>query len=172
MADLVPVLKRNEIDNIVAGLAEKISVDYQGKELICIGILKGSFIFLSDLIRHLKIPVKIDFLGVSSYGLDSSSSGKISYTKELDIDIKNKHILIVEDIVDSGLSLTNILDLLKEQEPLSIKTCTLIDKSERREVEVNVDYAGHSVKEGFLVGYGLDYAEEYRNLDSIFHLKI
>ncbi len=172
MADLIPVLNRDEIDKIVADLAEKISADYQGKEIICVGVLKGAFIFLSDLVRNISVPVKIDFIGISSYGLNSSSSGKIRYTKELDIDIRNKDVLVVEDIIDSGISLSNLIEHLKNMEPSSLKVCAFIDKSERREKEVKIDYAGYAVKEGFLVGYGLDYAEDYRGLPSIFHLNI
>ena len=172
MPDLVPVLKKDEIAKIVTELAQKISSDYHGRELILIAVLKGAFVFLSDLIRLITIPVKVDFIRAASYGSNTSSSGQIQLTKEIEIDIKNKDVLVVEDIVDTGLTLGHIVDYLKSFEPCSVKVCALLDKIERREIDLTVDYTGLVVSKGFLVGYGLDYAEDYRNLPGIYDLKL
>ena len=172
MPELIPVLNKNDIDNMVARVARKISSDYQDRELILIGILKGAFVFLSDLVRHLTIPVKVDFIRVCSYGSDVSSSGNIRLTKEIEIDVNNKDVLIVEDIVDTGLTLSFIIDYLKTFNPKTVKICSLLDKHERRSENIKIDYACHKVAEGFLVGYGLDYNENYRNLAEIYHLKL
>ncbi|OQY11164.1 MAG: hypoxanthine phosphoribosyltransferase [Desulfobacteraceae bacterium 4572_187] len=172
MPEFIPVLKKDDIGKMVDAVARKISSDYKDKELILIGVLKGSFVFLSDLIRNLSIPVKIDFVGVSSYSDKTSSSGKIQLTKSIEIDIKNKNVLVVEDIVDSGLTLAWLIDYLMSFEPKTVNICTLLDKRERRETQIQIDYTCHVVQEGFLVGYGLDYAEDYRNLPEIYHLKL
>ncbi len=172
MSELIPVLKKDDIDKIITDVARRISCDYQDRELVVVGILKGAFIFLADLVRRLTIPVKIDFVGVSSYGSDTSSSGKIRLTKEIETDIKDKDVLIVEDIVDTGLTLSYLIDYIKSFKPKTVKICSLIDKQERRKIKINVDYACHVVEKGFLVGYGIDYAENYRNLPEIFCLKL
>lgn len=172
MPDLIPVLKKTEIEQVVTSVAMKISSDYEGREPVLVGVLKGAFIFLSDLVRHLTIPVKIDFIRVSSYGSGDVSSGSIRLTKGIEIDIADKDLLIVEDIVDSGLTLKYITDYLLSFSPKTVRICTLIDKYERREAEIRIDYIGQTVKKGFLVGYGLDYAEGYRNLPDIYHLKL
>ena len=172
MPEFIPVLKKDDIDKMVAAVARKISSDYKDRELILIGVLKGSFVFLSDLIRNLSIPVKVDFVGVSSYSDKTSSSGKIQLTKSIEIDIKNKNVLVVEDIVDSGLTLAWLIDYLMSFEPETVNVCALLDKRERRETQIQIDYSCHVVQEGFLVGYGLDYAEDYRNLPEIYHLKL
>ena len=172
MPELIPVLNKNDIDNMVARVARKISSDYQDRELILIGILKGAFVFLSDLVRHLTIPVKVDFIRVCSYGSDVSSSGNIRLTKEIEIDVNNKDVLIVEDIVDTGLTLSFIIDYLKTFNPKTVKICSLLDKHERRSENIKIDYACHEAAEGFLVGYGLDYNEDYRYLAGIYHLKL
>ena len=172
MPEFIPVLKKDDIDKMVVAVARKISSDYKDRELILIGVLKGSFVFLSDLIRNLSIPVKVDFVGVSSYSDKTSSSGKIQLTKSIEIDIKNKNVLVVEDIVDSGLTLAWLIDYLMSFEPETVNVCALLDKRERRETLIQIDYTCHVVQEGFLVGYGLDYAEDYRNLPEIYHLKL
>jgi len=172
MPEFIPVLKKDEINEMVVDVARKISLDYKDKELILIGVLKGSFVFLSDLIRNLSIPVKVDFVGVSSYGNKTSSSGKIQLTKSIEIDIENKNVLVVEDIVDSGLTLAWLIDYLMSFKPETVNVCTLLDKRERRETEIQIGYTCHVVQEGFLIGYGLDYAEDYRNLPEIYHLKL
>ncbi|MDO9565743.1 MAG: hypoxanthine phosphoribosyltransferase [Candidatus Desulfaltia sp.] len=172
MYELIPVLKKNSIDKIVDDLACRISSDYKNNELVLIGVLKGALVFLSDLMRRLTIPVKIDFVRVSSYGSGTSSSGKIRLTKEIEINIKNKDVLIIEDIVDTGLTLTYLVDYLKSFGPKSVKICSLLDKHERREVNIKVDYIGYVLKEGFIVGYGIDYNEDFRYLADIYHLKL
>ncbi len=172
MPELIPVLNKNDIDNMVTRVASKISSDYQDRELILIGVLKGAFVFLSDLVRHLSIPVKLDFIRVCSYGSGVSSSGNIRLTKEIEMDVNNKDVLLVEDIVDTGLTLSYIIDYLKAFNPRTVKICALIDKQERRNTNIKVDYACHEAAAGFLVGYGLDYNENYRNLAGIYHLKL
>jgi len=172
MSEFIPVLTKKEIDAQVSHIAQVISADYKDRELILIGILKGAFIFLSDLIRQLTIPVKVDFMCVSSYGDHTTSSGRIKLIKDVDININNKDVLIVEDIVDTGITLSYLVDHLHASGASSVRICTLIDKRERRETDVRVDYACHTVDKGFLVGYGLDYAEFYRNLPEVYHLKL
>ncbi len=166
------VLSRAEIAKKTKALAHRISQDYNNKEIIVIGILKGAFIFLADLVRELTTPVEIDFVRLASYGAGTSSSGNIRITKEIELDIRGRHVLVVEDIIDSGLTIAYLLDYLKQYEPESIKVCSLIDKIERREVQIQVDYAGHEVHAGFLVGYGLDFDEKYRALPEIYHLNL
>ncbi|GBC62988.1 hypoxanthine phosphoribosyltransferase [Desulfonema ishimotonii] len=169
--EFIPVLKKEEIETAVTEIGKKISEDYKGRELVLIGVLKGAFVFLADLARNLTIPVKIDFVRAASYGAGTSSCGKIRILKEIEEDITGKDVLIVEDILDTGLTLSRLVDHIKSFGPKSVKICTLIDKRERRKVEIEADYAGHVVEEGFLVGYGLDYAENYRELPEICHLK-
>ncbi len=170
MAELIPVLNEDEIKKMVADVAQKISDDYKNSELVLIGVLKGAFVFMADLIRKITIPVKIDFVGISSYGSNTVSSGKINLTRDIETNIKNKDVLIVEDIVDTGLTLKYLIDYLKSFDPKSVKICTLLDKYERRETEIEVAYPCHRIEEGFIVGYGIDYAEDYRNLPAIYHL--
>ena len=172
MPELIPVLSRDEIERSIIDLASKISDDYQGKDLILIGILKGAFIFMADLLRHLTVSARVDFLGASSYGSGTSSSGKIHLTKSLETDISGSDVLIVEDIVDTGLTLNYLVDYVKTFHPGSVKVCSLINKHENRKEDVTIDYFCHDIEEGFLVGYGLDYDEYYRNLPDIYHLKI
>jgi hypoxanthine phosphoribosyltransferase len=169
---MVPVLSRAEIAQHVNTLAWRISRDYAEKDLVVIGILKGAFIFLADLVRELTIPVEIDFVRLASYGADTSSSGHIQITKEIELDISGRHVLIVEDIVDSGLTIACLLDYLKQFRPKSIRLCALIDKTERRDVKISTHYVGHVVEHGFLVGYGLDFDEKYRALPEIYHLEL
>ncbi len=172
MSELIPVLDKKEIENKVLSLAHQISIDYQAHDLILIGILKGAFVFLADLMRHLNLDsIKIDFMRVASYGSGTTSSQKISLIQDISLDIENKHVLIVEDIVDTGLTLDYIVDHLKSFNPKTIKICAFIDKKERRKIDIKVDYACHKTKQGFLVGYGLDHAENYRNLAGLYHLK-
>ncbi len=171
MTELIPVLNENEIKKLVADIAKNISDDYKDSEIVLIGVLKGAFVFMADLIRKITIPVKIDFVALSSYGSSTISSGKIKLTREIEIDLKNKNVLIVEDIVDTGLTLKYLINYLKSFEPKSVRICALLDKYERRETEINVDYACHRIKKGFVVGYGIDYAENYRELPAIYHLR-
>ena len=171
MPALIPVLSKDEIDRLVTAVAQRISSDYRDRELILVGVLKGAFVFLSDLMRKLSIPAKVDFLRVASYGSETSSSGKVQLIKDLELDIRNKDVLVVEDIVDTGCTIGYLIDYVSSRSPRTVKVCALIDKRERRENEVVIDYVCHVVKQGFLVGYGLDYAEDYRNLPGIYHLK-
>ena len=171
MPELVPVISKKEIDEKIAAVARQISEDYKDKDLVLIGVLKGAFIFLSDLARKLTIPAKIDFIGTSSYGSGTTSSGTIKITKDVGIDIKNKDVLIVEDIIDTGLTLAYLIDYIKSLGPATVKNCALLDKHERRETDIEPDYVCLTIAEGFLVGYGLDYDEDYRNLPAIYHLK-
>jgi hypoxanthine phosphoribosyltransferase len=172
MPELIPVLTKNDIDTLVSAMARTISSDYQDHDLVLIGVLKGAFVFISDLVRHLSIPVIIDFIRVLSYGSGVSSSRNIQLTKDIEIDIKNKDVLIIEDIVDTGLTLKYLINYLKTYHPKTVRVCTLIDKHERREVDVEIDYICHSVDEGFLVGYGLDYDEDYRYLPGVYHFQL
>ncbi len=171
MPELVPVLEKDAIAGLVAEAARKISSDYRGGGLVLVGILKGAFVFLADLARCLTIPVQIDFIRVASYGDACSSSGRIRLSKDLEMDVAQRDLLIVEDIVDTGRTLQCLLDHLKSFNPRSVRICTFIDKSERREVPLQPDYACYRAAEGFLVGYGLDYAEDYRHLPGLYHLK-
>ena len=172
MPEFIPVLTQGAIAARIQAVAQRISIDYKDRDLILIGILKGAFIFLADLIRHLSIPVKVDFLCVSSYGDRTTSSGQIRLTKDVGLNLKNKDVLVVEDIVDTGLTLAHLIEHLKVAGAASVRICALIDKRERRQTAIAVDYVCHTVEKGFLVGYGLDYAEYYRNLPGIFHLKL
>lgn len=153
-----------EITKRVRELGEQISRDYAGKELHVICILKGGVFFMCELVKHITVPVTHDFMSVSSYGDGTVSSGRIKIVKDLDDSIQEKDILIVEDIVDSGRTLHHLLQLLRARNPKSIRLCTLLDKPDRREVEIPVDYTGFSIPDLFVVGYGLDYAQHYRNL--------
>ena len=155
----------------VKQLGENITKDYCDKKLVLVGVLKGASVFLSDLIRHIKIPVKIDFIAVSSYGLTTESSGVVKIIKDLDDGIEDKHVLIVEDIIDTGLTLHYLCENLLSRKPKSLKICTLLDKPERRKIEILVDYKGFDIPDEFVVGYGIDYAESYRNLPYVGVLK-
>ena len=172
MSKLIPVLKQAEITNKIAIVAEQISTDYKNADLVLIGVLKGAFIFMADLIRQISLEkIMIDFVQVASYGSGSETSGKISVIKDIAVDIKGKDVLIVEDILDSGLTLSFLTAHFEKHQPNSVKICAMIDKKERRQVDIKADYTCHQVDSGFLVGYGLDYAERYRNLPEIYHLK-
>ncbi len=155
----------------VEELARHISSDYAGKEPILIGILNGVVFFFSDLVMKMTIPSKIDFVRAASYGSGTSSSGTIKFTKDVEIPIQGKPVIVVEDIVDTGLTLKRIVERLEGKGPESIRICALIDKLQRREEEVTIDYCGFQVKEGFLVGYGLDHDEQYRYLPDIYVLR-
>ncbi|MCH5272280.1 MAG: hypoxanthine phosphoribosyltransferase [Lachnospiraceae bacterium] len=153
-----------EITKRVRELGEQISKDYAGKELHVICILKGGVFFMCELVKHITVPVTHDFMAVSSYGDGTVSSGRIKIVKDLDDSIEGKDVLIVEDIIDSGRTLQHLLQVLGARNPKSIRLCTLLNKPDRREVEIPVDYIGFSIEDLFVVGYGLDYAQHYRNL--------
>ena len=161
------ILTREEIDEKVAELGKKISDDYAGKDLVLIGVLRGSIYFLVDLTRKMDIPFAIDFISISQYGEQSDSAGVVRITKDLDLSISGKHVLVIEDIVDTGLSLGYLLRNLKTRNPADLKVCTLLNVEARRIVEVPVDYQGFDIPNIFVVGYGLDYNEKYRNLEYI-----
>ncbi len=165
------VLSKQAIQDRVSELGLDITRDYQNKELVVIGVLKGAFIFMADLTRAIDLPVSTDFIQVSSYG-GSSSSGKITLVSSPSQSIEDRHVLLVEDIIDTGLTMQWLAQHFSDQGAASVKICSLIDKSERREHEVKIDYSGFSISEGFLIGYGLDYDERYRNLSAIYHLTL
>ena len=166
--ELKLLFSKRDIASTVARLAKEISVDYANKKVVLIGVLKGAFMFLADLVRQLTIPVEIEFIRIASYGSQKESSGKIIIKKDVEISLEGKDILIIEDIVDTGLSLSFLLDHLRAHNPSSLKVCALIDKKSRREVEAQVDYIGFEMDEGFIVGYGIDFNEGYRALPEIF----
>lgn len=165
------LLKEEEIETRVRELGKLITEDYKGKNLFIIGVLKGANVFLSDLIRRIELPLEIDFMAVSSYGYSTESSGVVRIIKDLETDIHQKDVLIVEDIIDTGLTLKYLYDNLKSRNPSSLKICTLLDKPERRKVHLEVDYVGFKIPDEFIVGYGIDYAEKYRNLPYIATVK-
>lgn len=166
--DVVRVLlSEEEIAAKVKEMGQAITKDYQNSNLILVTVLKGAVVFLADLMRQIDVPAEIDFMVVSSYGTGVKSSGVVKIVKDLDISLKDKDILIVEDILDSGLTLSYIKELLEGRDPKSIKIATLLDKPDRRKVDLVADYKGFSVPDEFMIGYGLDYAEKYRNLPYI-----
>ena len=165
------LIPRKTIQAKVKELANQISLDYSGKEPILIGILNGVVFFFADLVMEMDIPSKIDFIRAASYGSGTSSSGTVKLTKDVEIPIQGKPVIIIEDIVDTGLTLKQIVKSLEEKNPESIKICALIDKLERRDEEIVIDYCGFQVEKGFLVGYGLDHDEQYRYLPDIYALK-
>lgn len=165
------LLSEEELRQRVRELGEEISKEYAGKEILMIGVLRGAVMFMADLARAIDVPVMIDFMAVSSYGTSTSSSGIVRILKDLDEEVAGKHVLIVEDIIDSGLTLSYLVDNIKSRQPASVRICTLLNKPERRKVELEVNYNGFTVPDEFVVGYGLDYAEKYRNLPFIGILK-
>ncbi len=168
MADtLRPLFSKQDIRRAVKRLAAEISRDYKGEEVLCVCILKGSFMFTSDLIRELKVPATVDFLRVSSYGKGMTSTGEVTITKDLEMDVSGRNVLIVEDIIDSGLTLKWIRDMLAARNAKSVRIVALVDKKARRKVDVPYDYVGFTIDDGFIVGYGIDYAEKYRDLPEI-----
>ncbi|WP_373665402.1 Hypoxanthine phosphoribosyltransferase [Sporomusa silvacetica DSM 10669] len=172
MDDLEKILfSETEVASRIKELGEAITQDYTGKEILMIGVLRGAVIFMADLARAIKLPVAIDFMAVSSYGSTTSSSGVVRILKDLDEDVENKHVLIVEDIIDSGLTLNYLMENLWSRKPASIKICTLLNKPDRRKVEVPIAYNGFTIPDYFVVGYGLDFAEKYRNFPFIGVLK-
>lgn len=166
----IPMITAEQIAERVKLLGEEISNDYQGKLPIFIGVLNGSFMFLSDLLKEMKIHCEMDFMKLSSYGDEKISSGNVKMLKELNADINERHIVIVEDIVDSGLSINYINKLLSEYNPASIKFVSLLVKPNSIKYDIKIDYIGFEISDQFVIGYGLDYAQKYRNLKSIYKL--
>lgn len=162
---------KEQLDRRVSEIAEQINRDYADKEILLVSVLRGSFIFMADLARKITRPCRVDFMSVSSYGKGTSSSGQVQITKDLSEDISGLHVIVVEDILDSGNTLSYLLRILEQRHPASIRLCTLLDKPDRRKVEVAVHYSGFTIPDAFVVGYGLDYAELYRNLPYIGILK-
>lgn len=170
--DIQEVLfSQQQLEERVDQIAQEITRDYAGKEIVLISVLRGSFVFMADLCRRIDLPCTIDFMSVSSYGSGTSSTGQVQITKDLSGDISGKHILVVEDILDSGNTLSYLLKLLEQRKPASIRLCTLLDKPDRRTKPVELHYCGFTIPDAFVVGYGLDYAEQYRNLPYIGILK-
>ena len=170
MEKLTLLYSRQEIAGRVKALAEAISRDYADKDLVVVGILRGTFVFLADLVRLLKVPVRVDFIGVSSYGLGTESSQQIVLTKDLQLSVAGNDVLVVEDILDTGLTVDFVLKFLRHKQPASVKVCALIDKRERRLIDVPVDYSGFELESGFVAGYGIDCAEKYRWLPDIYRV--
>lgn len=170
--DILKVLiTEEELREKITALGRQISEDYRDKNLLMVSVLKGSVVFMADLMRAITIPCEIDFMSVSSYGSGVKTSGVVKIVKDLDIDLHDSDLLIVEDILDSGMTLRYIKQMLKQRGTKSIRICTLLDKPERRQVDLTPDYAGFTVPDEFVVGYGLDYAEKYRNLPYVGVLK-
>ena len=165
-------ISEEEIRHRVKEIARSIRGEYQHREPVLIGVLNGVFLFFADLVREISIPVQIDFVRVASYGTKEVSSGEITFTKDIELSIAGKSVIIVEDIVDTGLTLSYLVGHIKKKNPESVKVCALINKLERREKEVQIDYCGFEVRRGFLVGYGLDYNEKFRYLPHIVSLQI
>jgi len=161
------LFSREEIETMVKRLAAEIKKDYQGKHPLLLGILKGSFMFMADLIRFLDFPLEIEFIRLSSYGRGRSTSGKIKVVQGLRSSIKDRDVLVIEDIVDTGLTISFLLDYLQKKKPASLKLCALTDKHSRRQIPVTIDYLGFTVPNKFIVGYGLDWDEKFRNLPDI-----
>ncbi len=171
MEKLKLVLSKDEILQKIKELAQKIDNDFNNEPIVFIGTLKGAFIFLSDLLRYIKNPnVQVDFIRVKSYGMSDTSSESITLTKDLEISVEGKNVILVEDIIDTGLTVKFLYDYLKQFKPKNLKICALIDKKERRKVEIAVDYIGFEIEKGFLVGYGLDFAEKYRHLPEVYEV--
>lgn len=168
MAETIEVMfSEKEVSDRIKALGKQISEDYEGKQLHLVCVLKGGVFFLCELAKHISVPVSFDFMSVSSYGDATVSSGEVKIGKDLDEPLEGRDVLVVEDIVDSGRTLSYLLDMLMKRKPASMKLCTLLDKPDRRVKEVQVDYTGFVIPDKFIVGYGLDYAQKYRNLPYI-----
>ncbi len=160
-----------QLQEKIAELGAAITKDYQGKDLLMVSILKGSVMVMADLMRAVDLPMQIDFMNVSSYGAGTETKGSVKILKDLDVDIKGKNLLIVEDILDSGVTLHNLMNMLQQRNPASIEICALFSKPSRRKVDVKAKYIGYEIPDAFIVGYGLDYDEEFRNLPYVGILK-
>ena len=167
MEHIEVLLSEEEVDARIQEIGDMISKDYAGKEVHLICVLKGGSFFMCELAKRITVPVSLDFMSVSSYGADTKSSGVVKIVKDLDESLTGKHVLVVEDIVDSGRTLSHLLKMLKDRGPADVRLCTLLDKPDRRVVDVKVDYTGFQIPDEFVVGYGLDYDQKYRNLPYI-----
>ena len=164
------LISAEQIAAKVKELGARISRDYEGKDLVMVGVLKGAVVFLSDLIREITIPICIDFVATSSYGKSSSSSGEVRILKDLDQSVESRHVLVVEDIIDTGLTLEYLLEMLRARDVASLRVVALVDKPSRRKTQAQADYLGFKIPDEFVVGYGLDYAQKARNLKAIYRL--
>jgi hypoxanthine phosphoribosyltransferase len=158
------LIDHDALQQRIAELGEEVSVDYAGRDLLLIGVLKGAVFFMADLMRRITVPCEVDFMAISSYGAATDSSGVVRILKDLDINIEGRHVLVVEDIIDSGLTLSYLVRTLEAREPASLEVCALLTKPERRQIDVDVRYVGFEIPNRFVIGYGLDFAERYRNL--------
>jgi hypoxanthine phosphoribosyltransferase len=158
------LIEQERLQERIRDLGEEISSDYHGRDLLLIGVLKGAVFFMADLMRRLTVPCEIDFMAISSYGASTDSSGVVRILKDLDINIENRDVLVVEDIIDSGLTLSYLMRNLEARSPSSLEVCALLTKPDRREIDVDVRYVGFEIPNRFVIGYGLDFAERYRNL--------
>ncbi len=165
------LIDEEEIRSKVKELGKQITEDYRGKDLLLVGILKGAVIFMSELAQNIDLPLEMDFMAVSSYGKSSTSTGEVRINKDLDFSVENRNLLVVEDIIDTGYTLSYLIDNLKKRGAKSVKICTFLDKPDRRKADIHVDYMGYEVPDEFIVGYGLDYAEQGRNLPYVAALK-
>ncbi len=161
------LVSQEEIQQAVSRLGKQITQDYQGKDLFVIGVLKGGFVFMADLVRAINLPLQLDFIAVSSYGSSTKTSGVVRMIKDIDKPLDGKHLLIVEDIIDSGVTLKYLKEMFATRGPLSIKVCTIFDKPSRRKVDLKGDYVGVEIPDEYVIGYGLDYAGSYRNLPDL-----
>jgi hypoxanthine phosphoribosyltransferase len=165
------LISADEIQDKIAELAKHVNDDYQGKDVLLVGVLKGAFVFMADLARHIRLPIEFDFMAVSSYGSSTQSSGVVRILKDLDYEITGRHVLLVEDIIDSGLTISYLLRYLEARRPASLEICSLFWKKGEQAVPMHIKYPGFEIPPVFIVGYGLDYAEKYRNLPYIGVLK-
>ena len=165
------LITEENIKKRVSELGKKISIDYKGKEIVTIGILKGAWVFMADLVREIEIPVMCDFIGVSSYGDAAVSSERVKLISDIRIPVNGKDVLLIDDIIDTGFSIKFVKDYIESKNPAGIKMCVLLDKPSRRKEDIHVDYTGFTIPDRFVVGYGLDYAEKYRNLPYIAAIK-
>jgi hypoxanthine phosphoribosyltransferase len=167
MPSLRVLISAGQIHARIQELAAQIDRDFNGEPVYLVGVLKGAFIFLADLARAMKTPARIEFIGISSYGKGKTSSGEVKFTKDLDVSIEGHHVILVEDILDTGITLSYLLKVMSQRKPKSLRIATLLDKPERRQRPVEVHYAGFEIPDEFVVGYGLDFAEDYRNLKDV-----
>lgn len=167
---LVPLYSREQIAKRVQEIALDLSLTYTDREPIVVGVLKGAFVFVADLVRAMTIPLKVDFVQVASYGYGTASTGSVHLSKDVGFDLTDQDVILVDTVLDTGLTLRVLLDLLSQRNPRSLTTCVLIDKRQRRQVEIEADYVGFTLADGFVVGYGLDHGETYRHLDSVYLL--
>ena len=161
------LVSREKIEEMLKRVSDEINRDYAGQEILMVGVLKGAMVFLADLMRRINVPVILDVIVVSSYGVETQSSGVVLLVKDIDMDIEGKHVIIVEDLIDTGVTLKYLKDMFNSRNPASLKICAAFDKYERRKVEIDVDYVGISIPDKFVIGYGLDFANMYRNIPEL-----